>query len=83
LHFIKKYVIIYYKEKKEKKNLEVISMKHAYISLTHLIMIDQEKNETAEEFRLRVQEEMDNLCEIIKGATGLEISDIEIDIVGE
>jgi hypothetical protein len=83
LHFIKKYVIIYYKEKKEKKNLEVISMKHAYISLTHLIMIDQEKNETAEEFRLRVQEEMDNLCENIKSATGLEISDIEIDIVGE
>jgi hypothetical protein len=83
LHFIKKYVIIYYKEKKKRKNLEVISMKHAYISLTHLIMIDQEKNETAEEFRLRVQEEMDNLCEIIKGATGLEISDIEIDIVGE
>ena len=58
-------------------------MKHAYISLTHLIMIDQEKNETAEEFRLRVQEEVNNLCENIKGATGLEISDIEIDIVGE
>ena len=58
-------------------------MKHAYISLTHLIMMDQEKNETAEEFRLRVQEEMDNLCENIKDATGLEISDIEIDIVGE
>lgn len=58
-------------------------MKHAYISLTHLIMMDQEKNETVEEFRLRVQEEMDNLCENIKGATGLEISDIEIDIVGE
>ena len=58
-------------------------MKQAYIDLSYSLMTYQEKNETAEEFKLRVQEEMNNLCEIIKGATGLEIRDIEIDIVGE
>ena len=58
-------------------------MKQAYIDLSYSLMVYQEKNETVEEFRLRMEKEVDELCEKIKEATGLEVTEIGIDIMGE